>query len=102
MARKLRSARPRTAAADHQDRGSSIKPARITINPLRREPALETPPEAKREARPGESVSSVYFTTGSDVALDGGHIARGLRRLSPAARIGAAGGRLPDHSGGHL
>src|SRR5271157_713195 len=107
MARKLRSARPRAAAAELRDRdrtrASRVKPARITrTNRLRREPLREAPPEARTEARISEPLSSIYLTAGSDVALDGGHIARGLRRLSPTARIRAARGRLPDHSNRHV
>ena len=81
--------------------GSSPKPDRTT-NPRRRETPREAPPEAKTEPRRSESVSSIYFAAGSDVAVDGGHLARGLRRLSAIAGFGAAGGRLPDHPGGHV
>src|ERR1019366_3830560 len=101
MARKLPFARLRKAAAEPP--ASSLKPARITTtNPLRPEPALEARLEAKTEPRRSESLSSIYLTTGGDVAIDGGHLARWLRRLSPTARFRAAGGRLPNHSGGYV
>src|SRR5208337_3337314 len=98
MARKLPCASPRAAAVPL---ASSLNPARAR-NPVRRQQVRETPREAKREARRSESVSSVHLTAGSDVAIDGGHLARWLRRLSPVARIGVAGGRLPHHSGGYV
>src|SRR5271157_2796633 len=91
MARKCPFARLRKRAAQrrrYRARASSLRPAGITTtNPLW-EPLRERP-AAKTEPRRSESLSSIYFAAGGDVALDGGNIACGLRRLSPVAGIGA-------------
>ena len=46
-----------------------------------------------------ESVPALHPAAGRDLAADGRHAARGHRRLSRAADLGAAGGRLPDDPG---
>src|SRR5208283_4703823 len=63
---------------------------------------MEAPPAVKTEPRISESLSPIYSTAGSDVALDGGYLTCWLRRLSPTARFCSARGRLPHDSGGHV
>jgi multidrug efflux system membrane fusion protein len=55
--------------------------------------------------RPGpliahEPVATVHPAAGGDLAADGRRAARGHRRVSRAADLGAAGDRLPDDPGG--
>src|SRR5208337_133146 len=100
MARKSAFARPGKGTAEV--RVSRPKAGRIMLtNPLRRARG-EAAPEARTEPLRSESLSTIYLTTGSDVAADGSHPARWVRRLSATAGFRTARGRLPHDSGGYV
>src|SRR5208283_1546206 len=99
---KLRSVSRPAARPVRRDRPRGKGRARARVRRLGRERGAEARMGAKAEALRSESVSSVYFTTGGDVAVNGGDYVGGRRRLSAVARVGVAGGRLPDDSGGYF
>src|SRR5580693_9885621 len=108
MERKLRSAspRPRARPRDSSRRGNRrlVRLRAASRRAVSRKTARATGllPEARTEPRVSESFSSIYFATGSDVAVDGGDLAGGLCRLYSIACLGAARGGLPDDSGGDV
>ena len=55
-----------------------------------------------RQQNSDAELAPVHSAARRDLAADGRHPARGHRGLSAVARVGAAGGRLPDHSGPHV
>ena len=71
--------------------------------PRRRKSDGEAAPTAPRRAEPerDESVTPVHPAAGRDHAADGRDPARRHRRVSRAAAVRAARGRLPDDPGGH-
>src|SRR5260370_19887060 len=81
----------------------AVRMALAAARRLRLPPKARQNPGARRRARPedprDEPVTAVYFAAGRHHPLDGWRPSRGVGGLPPIAHLGAASGRLPDHSG---
>src|ERR1700722_3343906 len=92
----------------------SCKPAARLSRGIPHRPALqaetaETPAveaaaamQALQELPHHEPVTLIYSSPGRDHIADGGRVAGGLGGVYAVAGVGAAGSRLPNHSGGDV
>src|SRR5947207_2143910 len=67
-----------------------------------RRPATSRVEEDAKGKTADESLAAFYPAAGGDIAPDARRAAGGLRRVSPAADLGATAGRLPDDPGVHV